>query len=328
VSAEPGASMSGDDFEVTADEAGERLDVVLAARLAVSRSQVVARIGRGEVRLDGRSARKQDRVAAGQRVSVARATPPAGAPPPSLPPVRYRDEHLLVVAKPAGLVVHPGHGHPSGTLVDALRAAGIPLAPGGDPARPGIVHRLDRDTSGLLVVASTLPAYDGLTAALRHRTVTRRYLALVVGVPSAPRGRIDAPIGRDPAARTRYAVVAGGKPAVTRYRLLATGRAPGLGDRARVALVACGLETGRTHQLRVHLARLGTPIVGDPDYRPRPSVAAALGVRRPWLHAAALRFVHPVTGVEVAIDEPLPADLEAALESAGIVVPDDPFGGW
>jgi 23S rRNA pseudouridine1911/1915/1917 synthase len=309
-------------FEVTAAEAGERLDVVVAARLDVSRSRAVARLTAGEVRLDGAPGRKQDRVHAGQVVEVVAPVPvtPPAAPP--LPPIAYRDEHLLVVAKPAGLVVHPGHGHVGDTLVDALQAAGIPLAPSDDPTRPGIVHRLDRDTSGLLVVASSPAAHAGLVAALRRREVRRRYLALVAGVPREARGRIEAPIGRDPSDRTRFAVVADGREATTRYRVLATGQASGLSpDASAVALLGCGLETGRTHQLRVHLTRLGTPIVGDAVYGPRPTLAAALGLTRPFLHAAALAFDHPVTGERVAVTRPLPDELVAALERAGVPVP-------
>jgi 23S rRNA pseudouridine1911/1915/1917 synthase len=309
-------------FEVTADDAGERLDVVVAARLGVSRSRAAARLAAGEVRLDGVPGRKQDRVRAGQQVEVAAPPAPAPVAPPPLPPVVYRDEHLVVVAKPAGLVVHPGHGHAGDTLVDALHAAGVPLAPGDDPDRPGIVHRLDRDTSGLLVVASTSAAAAGLVAALRRREVRRRYLALVAGVPRDARGRIEAPIGRDPRDRTRFAVVADGREATTRYRVLATGRAPGLAvDAGAVALLVCGLETGRTHQVRVHLTRLGTPIVGDPVYGPRPALAAALGLARPFLHAAALAFRHPVTGERVAVTEPLPPELRSALARAGLPVP-------
>jgi 23S rRNA pseudouridine1911/1915/1917 synthase len=309
-------------FEVTAAEAGQRLDVVLAARLDVSRSRAAAQLAAGEVRLDGVPGRKQDRVQAGQRIEVATPAPaaPPGAPP--LPPVVYRDEHLLVVAKPAGLVVHPGHGHVGDTLVDALHAAGIPLAPSDDAARPGIVHRLDRDTSGLLVVASSPAARDGLVDALRRREVRRRYLAVVAGVPRDARGRIEAPIGRDPRDRTRFAVVADGREATTRYRVLATGQAPGLtADAGAVALLACALETGRTHQLRVHLTRLGTPIVGDPVYGARPALAAALGLRRPFLHAAALAFRHPVTEEPIALTEPLPPELVAVLDLTGLPVP-------
>jgi 23S rRNA pseudouridine1911/1915/1917 synthase len=309
-------------FEVTAAEADQRLDVVLAARLEVSRSRAAARLAAGEVRLDGVVGRKQDRVRAGQAVEVAASSPRATPAPPPLPPIVYRDEHLLVVAKPAGLVVHPGHGHAGDTLVDALHAAGIPLAPGDDPTRPGIVHRLDRDTSGLLVVASSPAARVGLVDALRRREVRRRYLALVAGVPRDGRGRIEAPIGRDPRDRTRYAVVADGRDATTRYRVLATGQAPGLPAGAgAVALLVCGLETGRTHQLRVHLTRLETPIVGDPVYGPRPALAGALGLRRPFLHAVALAFRHPVTGAELALTQPLPPELVAVLDLTGLPVP-------
>lgn len=317
--------MSATGFDVVPDEAGQRLDVVLADRLGTSRSRAAARIAADQVTIDGRPGRKQDRLVAGQRVEVAAEPTAATSTAPALPPVRYRDEHLLVVAKPAGLVVHPGHGNPSGTLVDALLAAGVPLAPSGDPDRPGIVHRLDRDTSGLLVVASTPAAYAGLVDALRRRVVSRRYLALVAGIPRDRRGRIEAPIGRDPRSRTRFAVVAGGKPAVTRYRTLGTGAAPGLAaDAGAVALLACTLETGRTHQVRVHLSRLGVPLVGDPVYGPRPALAAALRLERPFLHAAALAFTHPVTGDEVAVTEPLPDDLRTALRRAGIEAPPDP----
>jgi 23S rRNA pseudouridine1911/1915/1917 synthase len=288
----------------------------------VSRSRAAARLVAGEVHLDGALGRKQDRVAAGQRIEVAAPAQAVTPAAPPLPPIRYRDEHLLVVAKPAGLVVHPGHGHTGDTLVDALLAAGIPLAPSDDPARPGIVHRLDRDTSGLLVVASTPAAHAGLVAALRRREVRRRYLALVAGVPREPRGRIEAPIGRDPRDRTRFAVVADGRPAITRYQVLTTGQAPGLAaDTGAVTLLACGLETGRTHQLRVHLTRLGTPIVGDRVYGSRPALAAALGLTRPFLHAAALAFRHPVTGEAVAVTLPLPPDLTAALDRAGLSAP-------
>ncbi|MTV26143.1 RluA family pseudouridine synthase [Nitriliruptoraceae bacterium ZYF776] len=314
--------MTGSDegrhrFEVDAELAGKRLDVALAALLDVPRARAASRIDAGEVTLASGPARRSHKVALGEVVEVA---PPAAPPPPTvppMPPVRHRDEHLLVVAKPAGLVVHAGPGHASGTLVDALRGAGVPLA-GDDPTRPGIVHRLDRDTSGLLVVASTPAAAEGLTDALRRRDVTRRYLALVAGVPANAAGRIEAPIGRDRRERMRFAVDEDGKPAVTRYTVVASGLA---GERP-VSLLACRLETGRTHQIRVHLTAIGHPIVADPTYGSRPSLAAALGLRRPFLHAARLAFAHPVTGVPVDVTESLPADLGDALDAAGIAPPD------
>lgn len=311
-------------FVAGVEDAGRRLDVVLATKLSLSRSQAAARIDAGEVRVAGRVVARSYRLAAGDRVEVASSPPPARVEPPPLPPLRYHDEHLVVVAKPAGLVVHPGAGHDGDTLVDALRAAGVPLADLGDPARPGIVHRLDRDTSGLLVVASTAEAAQGLIGALRHRAVTRRYLALVAGVPAEPRGCIDAPIGRDPRRRTRFAVVRDGKPAVTRYVQQAVGtvRAEPADAPGALALLVCTLETGRTHQIRVHLHAIGNPVVGDPVYGPRPSLATALALRRPFLHAAVLGFDHPVTGEPVTLAEPLPGELVAALARAGIDVPD------
>jgi 23S rRNA pseudouridine1911/1915/1917 synthase len=309
-------------FEVDQDAAGVRLDVALADHLGVSRSRAAARILAGEVLVDGSAASKQHRLRVGERIALLEPPTPAPADVPPMPPVRYEDEHLLVVAKPAGLVVHPGAGTPHGTLVDALRGAGVELADGGDDQRPGIVHRLDRDTSGLLVVAKSAAAYTGLVAALRERRVARRYLALVAGVPARPRGRIEGPIGRDPGDRLKFAVVTDGKPAVTRYELLADGDAPAMEPgRGTVALLACRLLTGRTHQIRVHLTELGHPIVGDPVYGPRRSLARALGLERPFLHAAALGFVHPVTGADVAVHEPLPPALVAALEVVGIAVP-------
>lgn len=307
-------------FVVDDDHAGKRLDVAVADVLSVSRNQVVGRIAAGDVTVDGAAVAKQHRLRAGERVEVrmpAQAVPSA-APP--LPPVRYQDDHLLVLAKPPGLVVHPGPGHVDDTLVQALEAAGIPLAAAGGEGRPGIVHRLDRDTSGLLIVACTDVAHERLVAALAARDVSRRYLALVLGEPANARGRIEAPIGRDPASRTRFAVVADGKSAVTRYATLGTGQVPGE-VRAVVSLVACTLETGRTHQIRVHLTAIGHPVIGDATYGSRPAVATALGAERPLLHAASLRFAHPITGADIIIDEPPPPDLVAACARLGVSAP-------
>ncbi len=313
-------------LEVPPTHDGDRLDVLLAASLRVSRTQAAARIDRGEVEVDGRPATRRLRVRAGQRVSVA--APPAEptVPPPPLPPVRYEDDHLLVLAKPAGLVVHPGAGRASGTLVDALRASDVPLAAAGGPQRPGIVHRLDRDTSGLLLVAKSDVVHGQLVDALSRRLVERRYLALVAGVPTARRGRIEAPLGRDPSRRARFAVVEGGKDAVTRYATWASGRTPSEGAVApggsAVSLLACELETGRTHQIRVHLSALGHPIVGDDTYGAAAGLARAAGLSRPFLHAAALRCVHPVTGATLDLREPLPDELLDALARCGIAPPD------
>jgi 23S rRNA pseudouridine1911/1915/1917 synthase len=220
--------------------------------------------------------------------------------------VRYEDDDLVVVAKPAGLVVHPGAGHPEGTLVNGLLARYPEIADVGDLARPGIVHRLDRDTSGLLVVARSPAAYDGLVEMLAAHDVERRYDALVWGVPDSPRGVIDAPIGRSIRRPTRMSVREGGRVARTAYEVVATYREPD------VARLECRLETGRTHQIRVHLLAIGHPVVGDAAYGGQRS---ALTLDRPFLHAGGLAFAHPVTGDPIAVEEPLAPELAALLET-------------
>ena len=308
-------------FVVGEEAVGDRLDVVLAAQLGMSRSRAAASIDDGRVTVDGHVVSRGRRLRPGEHVEVAASPPETLPPPPPVPPIRFEDAHLLVVAKPAGLVVHPGSGHPGGTLIDALGGAGIPLAPGGGEGRPGVVHRLDRDTSGLLLVAKTDEAHAALVSALQRRDVSRHYLALVSGAPRAGRGRIEAPIGRDPRDRKRFAVVTGGKPAATRYRVLRSGDVAGVPrDRAVVTLVGCELDTGRTHQIRVHLSGLGNPVIGDRVYGRWPDVAAALGLERPFLHAATLAFSHPVTGQPVTVEEPLPPELASAAGRAGIDV--------
>ncbi len=309
-------------FVVDEGDDGRRLDVVLADALGVSRNAAVNRIESGGVTVGGRPARRSRTVVTGEVVEVPEVVAEELGDPPPLPPIRYRDAHLLVIAKPPGLVVHPGAGHRSDTLVDALRAAGIPLADGGDETRPGIVHRLDRDTSGLLLVASTPEAMTGLVQMLADRLIVRRYLALLAGTPPEPRGVVDAPIGRHPVRRTRFAVVQGGRPARTRYRTLGEGTVAGADGSSRdVTAVVCGLESGRTHQIRVHLDAVGSPVAGDPVYGTDRALAAALGLERPALHAAHLAFDHPVTGARVSITEPLPDDLAAAFARVGIAVP-------
>jgi 23S rRNA pseudouridine1911/1915/1917 synthase len=302
-------------WAVPGDAAAGRADVVLADLRGVSRSRASRLLRDGRVRRNGRTLRPSDEVHPGDVLDVDDAddvAAPTASPP--LPPVRFRDDHLLVLAKPPGLVVHPGAGHPDGTLVDALRAADVPLAKQGGPERPGIVHRLDRDTSGLLIVACTPEAHDGLVDALRHRKVIRRYLALVQGVLPAGTGRVDAPIGRDPRDRQRFAAIESGKPAVTHWEVLRSGEIGG----TPVTLASCRLETGRTHQIRVHMAFAGAPVAGDQRYGASPKVAERLGLKRPFLHAAHLAFTHPVTGQDIALDEPLPPDLQAVLARLGM----------
>ncbi|MFP5309298.1 MAG: RluA family pseudouridine synthase [Actinomycetes bacterium] len=316
-------------------DAGVRVDALVADLCAVSRSRASALVAGGHVRLDGSVVTTRSvRVEAGQQlvVDLPAAVPVVHEVPPA-PPIRWEDEHLAVVAKPAGLVVHPGAGTPTGTLVQALDGAGVPLAPAGGPGRPGIVHRLDRDTSGLLVVAKTDEAHAGLVSALQRRAVERRYLAVVEGVLPAVSGRVDAPIGRDPRERTRFACVEDGKPAVTHWEVRAESEVPPTtvvplhGGVARVSLLVCALETGRTHQIRVHLSAVGHPVLADRTYGARRDLPEALGLTRFFLHAAALGFDHPVTGERVEVSEPLPEDLAGAAavlglsEAAGVAVP-------
>jgi 23S rRNA pseudouridine1911/1915/1917 synthase len=291
---------------VAGDAAGRRLDAVVGALEEVgSRAEAQRLIEAGRVLVDGRSVPKRHLLAEGESVEVRPAPPPASDIEPEEVPltVRYEDEHLLVVDKPAGVVVHPSAGHRGGTLVQGLLARDI--AGGGDPARPGIVHRLDRDTSGLLVVARSERAHRRLARALRDRRLERVYLALVHGA-APPALTIDRPVGRDRRVRTRMAVGApDAREAVTRLR-----RLEGLG---RFTLLEARLETGRTHQIRVHLESVGHPVVGDRVYGRRPE---SLGLERQFLHAARLAFPHPETGAPVEVESPLPDDLRRALALA------------
>ncbi|WP_205698410.1 RluA family pseudouridine synthase [Conexibacter sp. SYSU D00693] len=296
-------------LQVAPEQAGERLDALLAEPLG-SRSRAARLIEAGAVTVDGAAVAKRHKVAAGEVVEV-----DDGADAPPAPEdvgatvdfaVPYEDEHLLVVDKPAGLVVHPGKGNRTGTLAQAL--AGV-AAGGEDGWRAGIVHRLDRDTSGLLVVAKSEEAHRRLKAALQRREVTRQYTALVEGVPPARSGTVDAPIGRDRRVRTRMSTDTDeGRHAVTHFELE---QVLGQGG-ARFALLRVKLETGRTHQIRVHLQAIGHPVAGDPEY----GTAGLLGLERQFLHAARLAFAHPFTGAPVDVESALPADLRRALEEA------------
>ncbi|OOG23642.1 23S rRNA pseudouridine(1911/1915/1917) synthase [Thioalkalivibrio denitrificans] len=301
--------------EVPDELAGQRLDAALARMYPdYSRSRIRQWIEAGWVRLDDRIPRPRDAVRAGGQVEIRAQVEPASEDRPEDIPlsVVYEDDTLIVINKPPGLVVHPAAGNRAGTLVNALLHHAPELAA---LPRAGIVHRLDKETSGLLVVARTLEAHTDLVRQLQARSVGRQYLALVHGVVVAG-GTVDAPVGRHPVDRKRMAVVSGGKPAVTHYRVEA--RFPAH------TLLRVSLETGRTHQIRVHMAHIHHPIVGDPVYGGRLKLAAGLseaardaikGFRRQALHAARLELVHPKTGKNVAWEAPLPADVSRLLRS-------------
>lgn len=292
---------------------GERVDRAVALVAGCSRAAAAALVADGAVQVDGQLVRSgSTRLREGQRLEVRAEARTVGDEAPSPDPdvpvvVRYEDDQVVVVDKAPGVVVHPGAGHEAATLVNGLLARYPELAQVGDPARPGIVHRLDVGTSGLLVVARTSAAYDALVADLAGRRVDRRYQALVWGHPEAEQGLVDAPIGRSSRRRTAMAVAADGREARTRYRVEARFDRP-----AAVALLACRLETGRTHQIRVHLAAIGHPVVGDERYR---GVRPALEVPRPMLHAGRLGFAHPTRGGRVEVEAPLPADLVTVLSA-------------
>ena len=295
---------------VGADEAGERLDRVLSARpLGFSRSALQAFIAEGRVLVDGSVARASARLRVGSQVDVRPAPPPPSAALAQDIPIEWyhQDEHLAVLMKPAGLVVHPAPGHPDGTLVNALRFH-LQVRTG-DPERPGIVHRLDRDTSGLMVVARTEVAREGLIASFQRHDLDREYVAIALGKPPL-HVRIDTLHGRHPRDRKRFSgKVTEGKRAVTEVTLL---------ERLHEAsLVCCRLETGRTHQIRMHLSEHGFPVLADAlygrsggDVRVR---EAAVAIGRQALHARVLGFTHPVTGERLHFTAPPPADFERAL---------------
>ncbi len=301
--------MSDVEFVAADADASSRLDAAVAAHAGVSRSVAARLIDAGSVLVDGRPRARSFRLGAGMRVSVtgiALEEPVAPAPEDDVDvPVRYEDEWLLVLAKPAGLVVHPAPGHPAGTLVNALLArAGRPA--GGEIMRPGIVHRLDAGTSGLMIVAKDEAAFERLSEMMSSHDVERTYLALVEGSPSTEAGTIDAPLGRSARHRKKIAVVAGGRDAITDYRVV---------ERfdTTAALVEAKPRTGRTHQIRVHMAAAGHAVIGDAVYGRDRKLARRLFLDRPFLHSAAIRFTHPMTDAIVEMSEPLPADLESAL---------------
>jgi 23S rRNA pseudouridine1911/1915/1917 synthase len=290
-----------------------RVDVAVAAVAGISRAHAQRLIGDGRALVDGARRRSSDRLTGGERISVELSAPPdESLEPESIPlSVAYEDAAVLVVDKPAGLVVHPSAGHGTGTLVNALLGRSIergePLGSIAGVGRPGIVHRLDKDTSGLIAIAKTDAAQAALMRQFGDRSVEKEYLALVRGTPPGIRGRIEAPIGRDPRDRQRMAVVAGGRDSTTEYEQIAAG--------GGYALLALRPLTGRTHQIRAHLAYLDLPIAGDVRYGGGEGPG---GLRRQFLHAARLAFERPGDARRVRAWSELPADLASSLAAAGV----------
>lgn len=283
-----------------------RLDAVVTALTGVPRADVQRAIATGDVLVDGVGRPKSHRLHGGERLSVRfRADEPLAPEGPPVP-VRFEDHHLLVVAKWAGLLTHPTTARRSGTLVNVLLGMGVPMAPEGGALRPGIVHRLDAGTSGLMVVAKTDEAFVALQAMFRRHAVERRYLALVRGVPVNDAFDVEAPLGRR-AARVVVDHVEG-RAATTAFEVRE--RFDG------TALLEAAPRTGRTHQIRVHLAAIGHPVLGDRPYGGGGDDARRLGLSRPFLHSATIAFAHPITGVEIRCEEPLPDDLAEALARA------------
>lgn len=287
------------------EEAGERLDTFLAQRCPdLSRSRIQSLTAEGFVAVDGAPSKPALRLRQGQTVSLVVPAPePSALVPQAMDlAVVYEDPDLLVIDKPAGLVTHPAPGHPDHTLANAVLAHCPDLEGVGGEVRPGLVHRLDRDTSGLIVVAKNDAAQAGLSAQFKHRTVSKAYLAAVTGHPEPERATIDAPIGRHPTSRTRMAIVSTGRDAVTDYDVLRRLRG--------YSLLEARPSTGRTHQIRVHLASIGHPVAGDITYgKPAP------GLDRHFLHAHHLAFDHPRTAKRLELESPLPEDLRTWLDT-------------
>jgi len=289
---------------------GERLDAALARMFGLSRAAAAELIGNGDVLVGGRPATKSDRVPAGEWLEV---TLPAPATPPVLRPepvpglkILHEDADIIVVDKPVGVAAHPTPGWTGPTVLQGLLAAGHTVATSGAAERQGIVHRLDANTTGVMVVAKSERAYSLLKQAFRDREVDKRYHALVQGHPDPLRGTIDAPIARHPAGDGRFAVIADGRPSVTHYDTLEAFRA--------ASLLEVRLETGRTHQIRVHMSAIRHPCVADRLYGADPVLAARLGLQRQWLHAVRLSFAHPADGRRVEYTSEYPADLAHALD--------------
>ena len=289
---------------------GERLDAALSRMFGLSRTRAAELVASGHVALDGGSAGKSDRVHEGAWLEVSLPAPPTPqAPPPEHVPgleILFEDPHVVVVNKPVGVAAHPSPGWDGPTVGAGLRAAGHLVSTSGAAERQGIVHRLDVGTSGVMVVAKTEAAYSNLKRAFRERRVTKRYHALVQGHPDPLRGTVDAPLGRHPTQEYKWTVLSGGKASTTHYDTIEAFRA--------ATLLDVGLETGRTHQIRVHMAAIRHPCVGDTLYGADPTLTTHLGLERQWLHAVALGFEHPVLEDRIEVESSYPDDLRKALE--------------
>jgi 23S rRNA pseudouridine1911/1915/1917 synthase len=288
---------------------GLRLDVAIARLFGFSRTTAADLIDAGQVRVAGGQPVRSAKVHAGDWLEVTIPDVPVAAPPAPVEGlgVLYDDDDIVLVDKPVGVAVHPSPGWTGPTVAQGLAAMGFRIATSGAAERQGIVHRLDAGTTGVMVVAKSELAYSRLKRAFKERTVEKRYSALVQGHPDPTNGTIDAPIDRHPGADYRFAVVAGGRPSVTHYATEEAFRAASLLD--------IELETGRTHQIRVHLAAVRHPCVGDLTYGADPVLAKRLGLTRQWLHARELAFAHPTNGEQVRVTSPFPADLQQALDA-------------
>ena len=288
---------------------GERIDSALTRVLGLSRTSVVKLLEDGDITTNGKVMPKSDRVVAGQVIEVLMPAPINSDPIPLTPleglSIIYNDNDIVVIDKPVGCAAHPSPGWTGPTVVGALMAAGYSVSTSGPAERQGIVHRLDVGTSGLMIVAKSDQAFHGLKDAFRNRTVSKIYHALVQGHMDPSTGTIDAPIDRHPKEDHRFAVVATGKESITHYEVMEFYRA--------VSMVKIELETGRTHQIRVHFSALHHPLVGDTTYGADPVLGKSLGMSRPWLHAAELSFSHPVTQAKLNFKAPYPSDLTGSL---------------
>jgi 23S rRNA pseudouridine1911/1915/1917 synthase len=287
----------------------ERIDSALARILGLSRSVIVKLLDSGEVNLGHKVLGKSDKVQSGQIITVLMPEPPSGIAIPPTPlddlTIVYQDTDLVIVNKPVGCAAHPSPGWTGPTVVGALVAAGIPLSPSGPAERQGIVQRLDVGTSGLMMVAKTEAAYLKLKDMFRNREIKKIYHALAQGHLEPAVGTIDAPIDRHPKEDYKMAVISEGKPSITHYEVIEYYRS--------VSLLKVELETGRTHQIRVHMSAIRHPLVGDMTYGADPNLAAEIGVKRPWLHAQALEFTHPISGLPISVSAPYPGDLTDSL---------------